>query len=178
VRSFTSNAVTPEQVQTVIDAAAMAPSARNLQPWQFNVYLDAKEIDELGSKIKDWLCKLPIDEPFASPMYKVLSDPDYRVFYGAPALILVIATDAMMQSVQDCGLAAENLLLAARALELGSAWVGTATPWFHREETKRMLKLAGPSTVVAPIVLGHPTSWPTAPERRTPDVHWCSLPKS
>lgn len=177
VRSFLDRTVSPEQIQTVVDAATMAPSERNLQPWRFHVHMNTLEIDDLGRKVKDWLFHLPIDEPFASPMYRVLNDPEYRVFYGAPALILVVATDMTVQSAEDCCLAAENLLLAACSLDLGAAWVGTATPWFARPEAKRLLHLSENCRVIAPIVLGHPRAWPTAPERHPPDIRWCSLSK-
>jgi len=153
----------------------MAPSAGNRQPWCFHIYMDATEIDDLGRKVKDWLFSLPINEPFASPMYRVLHDPEYQVFYGAPALILVIAKDDSAQSIEDCCLAAENLLLAARSLGIGASWVGTATPWFRRPEAKRLLTLPDESAVVAPIVLGYPVAWPVAPERHVPEVRWCSL---
>ncbi len=176
VRSFLDRAVTPEQVETILEAAMMAPSSRNLQPWSFHVYLNTAEVEELGRRIKEWLFRLPLDEPFASPLHSILSDPDYRVFYGAPALILVIAEDTTSQAAEDCCMAAENILLAARAIDLGATWIGSARPWFRLEETKRLLKIPETSTVIAPIALGHPVAWPTAPERRVPDVRWCALP--
>lgn len=175
VRSFLNRPVLPDQIQTVLEAAILAPSARNLQPWRFHVYLNAEEIARLSRQVKDCLFGLPIDEPFASPMHAVLNSPDYKVFYDAPALILVIAADTTAQSTQDCCLAAENLMLAARSIGLGSAWVGTSIPWFQREETKRSLQIPLTTMVVAPIVLGYPLTWPTCPERRPPDVRWCCL---
>lgn len=178
VRSYLPDAVTPEDIQTLLEAANMAPSARNLQPWRFFVYLDRARLEDLGREIKQWIFHLPIDEPFASPMHKVLNDPAYNVFYGAPALVLVVAADMTNEAAQDCCMAAQNAMLAARALNLGSTWVGAAKPWFNLESAKQSMGIPETCRVVAPIVVGHPTAWPTAPERHPPKIRWCRVSDS
>ncbi|SEB42232.1 nitroreductase family protein [Terriglobus roseus] len=176
VRSFSDRSVNAATVQDLIEAASMAPSARNAQPVAFWTFLDADSIEALGHQVKNWIMQHPPNEPFTSPMRPVLSAADYRVFYGAPVLILVLATSRQADTRDACCLAAENLMLAARSAGLGSAWVGIATDYFELPETKRKLAIPESYTVVAPLVLGYPTAWPAPTARRAPEVRWCALP--
>lgn len=130
----------------------------------------------MAEEIKGWLFHIPHNEPFTSPLRKVLEDPEYDVFYHAPALVLVASTSSEKQAEQDCCLAVENLLLAARAADLGTSVIGTAKPWFNLQSTKQALNIPAEYSVVAPIVIGYPTAWPEAPERRPVEDHWCAVP--
>lgn len=175
VRSFTSQPVDPELVQSLLEAANMAPSSRNSQPWAFWTFMDASCIRTIGQEVKAWIFHVPPDEPFASPMRPVISAIDYEVFYGAPVLILVLARSTAQEARDACCLAAENLMLAARAAGLGSSWVGIATDWFSLPETKRKLAIPANYSVVVPLVVGYPDAWPTETDRRLPEVRWCTL---
>lgn len=176
VRSYLPRPVSPEVVENLVELASLAPSSRNLQPWSFWIYLDPKKIEEMAQEIKHWLFNIPHAEPFTSPLRKILADPAYDVFYHAPVLILVAATSNEHQAQEDCCLAIENLLLAARAAELGSCVIGTARPWFNLPATKQSLNIPASYEVVEPIVIGYPSAWPDAPERRPVEDHWCALP--
>ncbi len=176
VRAFTDQPVDPVMVQDLIEVANLAPSARNLQPWAFWTFMDAGYIQTLGQEVKNWIFHVPPDEPFASPMRPVISSPEYQVFYGAPVLILVLSTSTNPDASHACCLAAGNLMLAARSMGLGSAWVGIATEWFELQAIKQRLSIPQTYTAVVPLVIGYPEAWPTPPERRAPEVRWCSLP--
>lgn len=176
VRNYKDRAVDPTTVQELVDCAVLAPSAGNMEPWAFSVFLDREFIEGMASEAKAWLFRRAVQEPFTSPFHEVLHDPDYTVFYHAPALVLVAAQSHMQQAAEDCCLAAENLMLAARALGVGSCWVGITRPWFNLKTTKEKLSIPEEHIVVAPIVLGYPESWPSAPVRRKTKISWCALP--
>jgi hypothetical protein len=102
----------------------------------------------------------------------LLADLRFRMFYGAPALIIVLATSQQRQGREDACLAAQTLMLDARECQLGTCWIGLACPWLDSSIAKSELGIPGDYTVVAPITLGFPTNWPAAPGRRPPQIHW------
>jgi nitroreductase len=57
------------------------------------------------------------------------------------------------QAAEDCWLAAENLMLAARDEGLGTCWIGLSRAWFNLPSTKCELSLPEQYEVVAPIIL-------------------------
>ncbi len=74
--------------------------------------------------------------------------------------------------MEDCALAAENLMLGAYAKGLGTCWIGFSQGWLGTEDGKRALGLPAEITPVAPIILGHPRHAPAPVPRKTPDIHW------
>jgi nitroreductase len=102
----------------------------------------------------------------------MLEDPDFTVFYHAPVLVLILATSSASQASEDCCLAAENFMLAARDEGLGTCCVGFGRPWLDLPSTKAALGLPGQYHVVAPIVLGYPKAWPESPGRKPAEIHW------
>jgi nitroreductase len=74
--------------------------------------------------------------------------------------------------VEDCALAAENLMIAAYALGLGTCWIGFAQGFLNTSEGKTLLGLPAAWVPVAPIIVGHPKSMPVEVPRKAPDVRW------
>lgn len=170
VREYTDAPVSRETIHALIDAAVLAPSARNRQPWSFAVLLDSHRIDGCAEDAKEWLLEHQLEQ--LGDMAKMLLDPGFSLFYRAPALAMILATDSTTQSAEDCCLAAQNLMLAARARHLGSCWIGLARPWLNLPETKAGLGLPAQYHVVAPIIVGHPKHWPEAHSRSPPEISW------
>jgi len=84
----------------------------------------------------------------------------------------VLAKSMEPQASEDCCLAAENLMLAARDEGLGTCWIGLSRPWFNLPSTKRELSLPQQYEVVAPIILGQPKAWPESHGRHPAEIHW------
>jgi len=103
---------------------------------------------------------------------KILNDPSFDIFYHAPALIVISAVSEIPWAVEDCALAAENLMLAARGAGLGSCWIGFAQAWLGTAEGKAVLQVPPAYRPVAPIIVGHPKSWPAAVPRKEPEIRW------
>ncbi len=178
VREYTDGAIDRWQIESLIDAAIEAPSAMNIQPWAFAVVLGRDEVEDYARRAKESLLKgvarLPdrgIRQRFEE---RVQADPDFSLFYHAPALVLVLAKSSEHQAIEDCCLAAQNLMLAARDRDLGTCWIGFARPWFNLLEVKAELGLPAEYQVIAPIVLGYPTAWPESHGRKPPEIHWIS----
>jgi nitroreductase len=104
----------------------------------------------------------------------MLEDPDFQLFYHAPSLIVISASQVGAPwAVEDCSLAAENLMLAAYASGLGTCWIGLAQAWLGTAEGKTALQLDRDDAVpVAPIIVGYPKVQPGPVPRREPIIHW------
>jgi nitroreductase len=103
---------------------------------------------------------------------KLLNDPKFDIFYHAPALIVISTVTPSQWDVEDCSLAAENLMLAAHAAGLGSCWIGFAQSWLGTPAGKAALDLPAEHTPVAPIILGHPKAAPPPVARKEPKIRW------
>lgn len=105
IRKFTDAPVSPEDVRTLLEAAMSAPTAAGVQPWRFIVLTDRAVLDAVPSVHR------------AANMIR-----------QAPLAILVCGDTTSEQYggywVQDCSAVMQNILLAARALGLGSCWCG------------------------------------------------------
>ncbi len=102
----------------------------------------------------------------------MLSDPHYNIFHGAPLLIVISADAQGPWIVEDCALAAENLMLAAFDEGLGTCWIGFAQNYLSTAQGKAALGLPADWVPVAPIIVG----WPKAPAapvpRKEPHMLW------
>jgi nitroreductase len=174
VRAFTAEPVADETLRDLIDAAVQAPSAVNEQPWSFVVVRDQALLTRISTEAKAHMPKTTPAGLISHHFQEILNDPQFHVFYHAPVLIVIASVTEGPWAVIDCTLAAENLMLSARAAGLGSCWIGFAQGWLATNEGKAALKLPAGYLPVAPIILGHPQSWPAPVPRKTPDIRWMS----
>ena len=109
VRQYVDLPVPEEKIDTMLRSAMAAPTARNIQPWQFYVITNRETLNQLADEL---------------PYAKMLSQ--------AP-LAIVVAGDTQKGNPNeeqffnwalDCSAATQNLLLAAEALGLGALWTG------------------------------------------------------
>lgn len=128
VREYTDRAVDDAVLRELIDAAVQAPSAVNQQPWSFAIVKDRGLLAQISDKAKAHLLKASLGVP-AQRFPDRLSDPKFHIFYHAPVLIVISAAEPSDWAVEDCALAAQNLMLAAYAAGLGSCWIGFAQAW-------------------------------------------------
>jgi nitroreductase len=172
VREYTAQAVDDRIINHLIDAAVNAPSAVNQQPWSFTVVRDQGLLDRVSERAKRHMIATMEGSPHADHFRVRLSDPHFQVFYHAPVLILISAVAEGQWIVEDCALAAQNLMLAAYANGLGSCWIGFAQGFLNTPDGKRMLDLPPACVPVAPIIVGHPKAAPPTVARNAPRVRW------
>ena len=119
VRSFTTQTVSREQIDTLLHAAMAAPTGRYLRPWKFIVVDDRVMMDSLAKN-------LPYAKMLSSASVAILVCGDQRVMDSEGA--------ASVNWEYDCSAATENLLLVAEAMGLGAVWTGVH-PYAERVRT-------------------------------------------
>lgn len=172
LRDFTSETVDQQTLQKLIGAAVQAPSAVNQQPWLFFVVRDRSLLARISREAKAHMLKTTPAGLLSHHFEELLSDPKFDIFYGAPVLILIASNSQSPWAVEDCSLAAQNLMLAAHAAGLGTCWIGFAQSWLGTPEGKAALNLPATCVPVAPVIVGHPKSAPLPVSRKDPEIRW------
>ncbi len=170
-RNFTTAPVAVDILTKLVDAAIQAPSAFNAQPWHFTIIRNPALLDRISAAAKPHM--LHTLDPKSAPngIREHLNNPDFHVFYHAPAMILISGKEGEW-TAEDVGLAAENLMLAAHAAGLGTCWIGFAQPWLKTPEGKRAVELDPNYIPIAPIIVGHPRETPPPVPRNPPLLQW------
>ncbi len=172
VRNFTADPVDENTLAELIRAAVQAPSAVNQQPYSFYVVRDKVLLTKISREAKTYMLKSSPVGLMSHHFQETLNDPNFDIFYGAPAVIVICTTTEIPWAVEDCALAAENLMLAAHGMGLGTCWIGFAQAWLGTPEGKAALKLPAGYKPVAPIIVGHPKSAPSPVPRKDPEIRW------
>ena len=155
VRSFKPDAVPQEQLEKIAEAGLYAASGMGRQATKIVVITDRVLRDRLS-------------HDNAVVMGREEIDP----FYGAPAVLLVLADKKVPTAVYDGSLVMGNLMLAAHALGLGSCWIHRAKEEFESEEGKAILRelgIEGDWEGIGHCVVGYPAEPPKAPAARRPE---------
>jgi len=166
VRAYTDRRVEKERVLALIDAAIQAPSAVNQQPWAFAVVQDPSLLRHISERSKE--LSLAQVRP-GTPLWEhrsMLADPAYDVFYRATTLIVVCSAPGLWPANEDCCLAAQNLMLAAHGLGLGTCPIGFAREALNEPAARAELAIPHDHAVVLPLVVGYPRERPERPPRR------------
>ena len=172
VREYTPQAVDERTIHHLIDAAICAPGAVNQQPWTFTVVRDQTMLDRISRNAKSHMLATMQASPHSDHFQSLLNDPNFHIFYHAPVLILISAIAEGPWIVEDCALAAENLMLAAYAGGLGTCWIGFAQSFLNTSDGKNVLGLPASCVPVAPIIVGHAKAVPAPVPRNKPEVRW------
>jgi len=150
IRAFTNKPVSDEDVKIILEAARQAPSAGNLQPWEFIVIRNAEIKRRLAQAALD---QTSIEE--ASVVIVVCADKARSSpRYGSRG--------SNLYCIQDTAAAIQNLHLAAYALGLGTCWVGA----FNEAEARKLLNTPLNVRPVAIIPVGYSAEKPKPRPRR------------
>jgi len=170
VREYTPDAVDRKTIEELLLAAVQAPSGMNTQPWAFGVITGADVLREYGARAKDAMMSVVGDQDWTAPFRERMTNPEFSMFYGAPALVVIYAKPTGPVAEIDCHLAAENLMLAACGKGLGSCWIGFASFLFNSPEAKAELGVPEDYKAVAPIIIGRPAGPVPPVEKNPPEV--------
>jgi nitroreductase len=151
VRKYDVRPVEEEKLKAVLEAVRMAPSWANMQCWRMVI------VKEAGMKQK--ISDLSFVESFFAPKgYK--ANPSKKALAEAPVVIALCADPANSGTLWeqeyylvDCGIASQNLMLAARAQGLGTVFVGV----YEEDKIKSLLNVPASVRVVGLFPLGYPT---------------------
>lgn len=150
IRAFKPQDITEETVEKLIDAARQAPSAGNIQPWEFII---ARKTDKKK---------------------KLAQAANQSFIEEAPVVIAVCVDEKRASSgygnrgetlycIQDTAAAIQNILLTAYSLGLGTCWIGA----FNENFAKKALKTPEGIRPVAMIPVGYPNKTPSQRGRRS-----------
>ena len=153
IRSFKSTPLPEEDVRKILRAGIMAPSAGNIQPWEFVVTTkeDLKMRLAAAAFGQYWMAEAGVI------ITVCIVEEESATYYGTRGKNLYC--------IQDTAAAVENMLLAATALGYGSCWVGA----FDEIEVRKVLKMPKEVRPVAMIPIGVPAESPEP--RRRKDLH-------
>ena len=151
IRAFKNQGVPAEIVEELIDAARWAPSAGNIQPWEFIIVRKPR--------IKRRLVETALGQMFIeeAPVVIVVCADEERSSQGYGV------RGKTLYCIQDTAAAMQNIHLTAYSLGLGTCWVGA----FREEETRKILKIPRGMRPVAIIPVGYPAESPTARMRKS-----------
>jgi nitroreductase len=173
VRDYTATPVERHVIDDLLRAAVQAPSAVNHQPWAFAVIQDRGVLDIISVQAKRAMLDILGDKPNLTEQRfarDLLRDPTFDIFYNASTLILICSKPGGPSHIEDCCLAAQNLMLAAHAAGLGTCPIGFALPWLNTEQAKRELGIPADYAVVLPLTIGYPAARPDITPRQDPAV--------
>ena len=179
VRAYAPLPLQRSTVRALLDAAVQAPTAMLEQPWLFVLVQDRRLLQRISEDVKATWADEAIAKSNASArrapglhgaFIARLKDPEFDVFHGAGTLIIICARRIDPFVTADCWLAAENLMLAATALGLGTCCIGASVDALNSERVKAVLDIPTDVHVVAPIVVGVPKGLAAPVARREPTV--------
>jgi nitroreductase len=101
-----------------------------------------------------------------------IDNPDFKVFWDAPAVILICAARDLPETEWDACRAAQNLMLSAHARGLGACWVGAPMAWLRSEAGALEVGIPEGYEPVAPVLIGWPQVTPPPREIARPLIIW------
>lgn len=171
IRSFAAPPVERAEIADLLWHAVQVPTPpANETPWALCVVEGQVRIEELGLRAMDYA---RAHRPPGEPGWSWVDRPGFKVFWGAPAIVLICARCGNAEAPFDCCRAGQNLVLAAHARGYGTCWLGAPLPWLRSAGVAEGLGVpAGfaPSVVIA---LGRPAQSPEPKSRPHPDIVWC-----
>ena len=170
VRHYISQQVEPDVVRLLIEAAVHAPSVLHGDPWAFFVIDDSAALEQLSDMAKPLFLKevRRLGQTRSSGCLEAFEDPGFNIFYNAATLIVICGDTSSPFSAADSWLAAENLMLAACAMGLGSCVVGAALSALNSTQIRQRFGIPKKYAAVAPIIVGYPAGETPPTPRREP----------
>lgn len=151
IRAYSNSAVEPEKLERILDAARLAPSGKNGQPWIFVVVTDEDTRKKLVPACKG--------QSFVAdaPIIVVACGREERAYTKMGGYWNSLPV--------DIGIAMEHLMLAAAAEGLGTCWIGA----FLENEVREILGIPEDVKIVALTPVGYPACEWTPRQRMSLD---------
>ena len=165
VRSYKSEPVATDVLKAILEAAIWAPTAMHKEPWGFVIIQNKELLQTLSDRAKP----LVIEELKRNDMNAdIWAHADSNLFYDAGTLIIICGRTNSHLPAEDCWMAAENMMLAATAMNCGTCVIASALPAILLPDIKSTLGIPEDYTPVAPIIVGYPRAESAPSHRRAP----------
>ena len=173
IRKFKEEQISEEQLALILEAGQYAPSAGGRQSPVFVVCQDRETIDAVGKLNMGCLRAIAGVRPGKadgkqSNLPKETMEAT-SAFYNAPTLVTLFAPKNWHNFTLDCCVAAENMLLAAASLGVGSCMIARATETFDTDEGKNIQMAWGLGDEMEAkihVLLGYPADEILGPKPR------------
>ena len=157
-RKYLDKPVEDEKIRNCLEAARLAPSACNKQPWRFKIITDPGERNAICSEAL--LPGIPMPWLHNAPVLVVLcADTNIVTHTFAPMLSKV------KYHLIDIGIAGEHFVLAAEAQKLGTCWIG----WFKEKKLRKITGIPKSLQILSLISLGYPAEPYEQPGKKSLD---------
>lgn len=141
IRKYLPKPIPDDKLEMIFEAARLAPSAANRQPWRFVVVQDANRKKALATAANNQTFLSD-----AAAIVAAVGDPDVSARWHE----------------RDPMIAIEHMALAAAALGYGTCWIGA----FDEDAVKHLLKIPAKMRVIALLPIGIPDEAPAPRPRR------------
>ena len=160
VRAYKEQAMPRELLEQVVECGINAPNAMNAQQWEVRVVESKAWIDKATEAYKQSVKGTPAEKMVTEPSFK-------NMFRNAPAVIFIGHKPSKYTAV-DCGLMAENMMLAAQSLGLGTVCMASPVMFLTQPAGVEFLSSLSFSEGYEPLIcigIGYADEAPTAKPR-------------
>jgi nitroreductase len=172
VLAYLPGTLDDDTLAVLLDAAVQAPSAIHQESWRFVIVQHPNKLKQLSARSKELFA------PEVEKLYRSrgqagdnpFTHPEFDVFYGAGTLIVICAPSIAPFAEADCWLAAQNLMLIAYAMGLGTCVIGSALQALNEPSFKDSLGIPPEYEAVVPVIAGVPNGDTAAQARSRPVV--------
>ncbi|MBC7115370.1 MAG: hypothetical protein PWR13_885 [Archaeoglobi archaeon] len=190
IREFSEEDIPREDILRIIDAARMAPSGHNVQPWHFLVVKKKETLEEMARAVEERIEKIKNETSDEELRRRLGFLKNFSTFFKKAPAVIVVLTDCFsykdrilehyirsglsefeahrmrgLPYIQSLGAAIQNLLLAAHALGYGACWM--TMPLVAKDELERILRIRADWDIVALVPVGKPLKIPEAPRKKS-----------
>lgn len=180
VRVYRKGRITKAQLELILEAARLAPSGANSQPWEIIVTRDKKKMSRVRQiYAREWKQR-KLEDPVH---YKGLK----KDYVGDVSALLLVCGDARTKRVYlttrqpadreklfqaNVANAVEHMMLVAASMGFGTVWVSVREE--VEPELRELFQVPSPLRLLWVVPVGRAAHWPKAKPRRKADefVHW------
>jgi nitroreductase len=165
IRRFLPDPVDREKILSCLEAARLAPSAENAQPWRFLVVDDPGLKEKLAGEAFSGIYGMTKFAARAPVLVVVLASLDFLLAYRLGRRI-----QGTQFYLIDIGIAGEHFFLKAEEQGLATCWIG----WFNTRRVRKVLRIPRKYKIVALFPLGYAASRPPSETKRKPmeEIAW------
>jgi nitroreductase len=170
IRAYQTRQVPRPLLEEVLWAAVQAPipPVGGNEPWSVLVVRGRARLEEYGARAKQYAIE---HEPPGHPWTWTRRE-GFKVFWGAPTLVIFSALAGHPEAPFDCCRAGQNLVIAAHALGVGSCWVGAPMPWLSDPAVQQELAIRSGFIPAVAIALGYADEQPVGNPKPRPPIRW------
>ena len=178
IRRYLDKDIPKELIEKIIEAGRYAPSAEDRQPWRFIVITNKEKIRELSNEVKNQIRNVLKNKWKWKRKYKELKDERLLlflnaivhsrkdiVFYDAPVVIFILTDDKVFND-ESCACSAQNMMLAAWSMGIGSCWVGFAKFLELSKDAMQNIGIPDGYHIASCLIFGYPAKVPRATIRK------------